>query len=159
MNYSNWLKFLPILLLILSPSLHSETESKQSPRLEEMSTAELREALKKSHAELETRLGSNSTSLSSEDDTVETQKASSLSSKRAYETSAQSQIDMLNYKIQTLEFAGNKDRATAMSDAYKLRDIKAKAQEQLRKIRVDNTEGWKTNKRILDGFLRDAANY
>ncbi len=150
---------LPVFLGMSAAALHAETTPSKSPSLEEMSAAELKEALKQSHSEIESRLGSGGSQQDLPEQGLSAQeKTSSLSEKRSYETSAQSQIDLLNYKIQTLEFARNKNRAYAMADAYKLKSIQTKAREQLIKIRADNTNGWKTNKQMLDSLLRDAAN-
>ena len=105
MKYFSFFKMLPVLFFATSPLLYADTETKKSPSLEEMTPAELKEALKKSHAEIESRLGSSSEGAKktpSEGDADLKRKASSLSEKRAYETSVQSRIDMLSYKIQSL---------------------------------------------------------
>lgn len=160
MNYSNFLKILPITFLMMPAGLHADAEPKKSPTLEEMSAAELKEALKKSHAEIESRLGSRRPEKASgESEPVRKKELSSLPEKRTYESSAQRQIDALDYKIQALEHSINKDRGAALDDAYRLRSIKSKARDQLAKIKADNSDGWRTGKQVLDSLLRDAARY
>ena len=162
MKYFSLFKMLPVLFFSTSPLLYADTETKKSPSLEEMTPAELKEALKKSHAEIESRLGSSSEGAKktpSEGDADLKRKASSLSEKRAYETSVQSRIDMLSYKIQSLENQGNKNWGYSQKDAYKLKEIQSEAREQLNKIKSDNADGWKANKQALDSLLRDASNY
>lgn len=160
MRYLNGMKMLPIILFLLSAPSHAEDTPKKSPRLEEMTAAELKEALKKSHAEMESRLGLSDSNFGlPEKKTGSSGKISSLAEKRAYESSAQSRINILNYKIQTLENSQRDNWGYSQMDAYKLRDIQAKAEEQLMRIKSDNTDGWKTNKNALDSLLRRASDF
>ncbi len=158
MKYPGLLKLFPLIFLLAPATLHAETDSAKNHSLEEMSPEEFRAALKKSHSEIEARLGSSGTEeTTTESDSAAKGKTTSLSEKRAYETSAQSRIDLLGYKIQTLESRHKDNWGYSESDADKLRNIKSKAQDQLIKIKSDNTEGWKTNKQALDSLLREAS--
>jgi len=162
MKHTCWLKVLSVIFLMTPVTLHAETNSKKNPKLEDMSAAELKAALKKSHSEIESRLGSSADAEKSdalENSPRSKETASSLSEKRIYESSAQSQINALDYKIKKFENAGNKNWGYAQKDAQTLISLQSKAREQLIKIRSNNTSGWKTNKQILDSLLRSASNY
>ena len=148
------------MLFMLSTTISAENAPKRNPALEEMSAAELKEALKKSHAEIESRLGPGGSEPESFDTAYSsTKKISSLSEKRAYEASAQSRINLLSYKIQTLETSQRDNWGYSKKDARKIRDIQFKASEQLMKIRSNNTEGWKANKQALDSLLRQTSDF
>lgn len=121
-----------------------------------MSVEEFRAALKKSHEEIESRLGSSGGMDSAANDKEE---ASSLSERNAYITSAQSRIDMLNYKIDSLQNHYYDNWGYAQRDASKLRSIQSRAREELNKIRRINNDGWKNNRRALEGILREASTY
>ncbi len=162
MSTSHQIKILLILFLLAPAALHAEDAPKKQPRLEDMSAAELKEALKKSHAEIESRLGSSGNTENNQETGNTTHSKptlTSMSEKRAYESSAQSQINALDLKIQSLEDVGDRNWGYAQRDAYKVRDIQAKAREELFKIKSDNTDGWKSNKQTLDSLLRSASNY
>ncbi len=146
-----------ILLLFIVPAIVGAEElPKKAKKLEEMSPAEFREALKKSHEEISSRLGGSGTLAESG---TSTEKISSLSEKRAYETSAQSRIDMLSHKIRSLENHYYDNWGYAQKDAAKLRDIQSKARDHLNKIRADNTDSWKVNKQALENLLRQTSDY
>ena len=165
MKYSSLFKMLPVIFLLAPAVLRAETADtslnvpKKNPSLEEMSADELRAALKKSHSEIESRLGSGMPDKSYDADGTEIRNQPSHADKHAYEASVQSQLDILDYKIQSLENNRNKDRSSAASDAYKLKDIKTKIQELLFKIKSDNTESWQASKQTLDNLLRQVSYY
>lgn len=160
MRYFHICKIMFLLSFIGITTVHAEDTIKRNPTLEEMSAAELKEALKKSHAEIESRLGSSGPASQFEEaSTASKEKISSLSEKRAYESSAQSRINLLSYKIQTLETSQRDNWGYNQMDARKIRDIQSRASEQLIKIRSNNTEGWKTNKQALDSLLRQVADF
>lgn len=152
-----WLA-VPAFLFLTSaePALRAEETPKRHPTLEEMSPEQFRAALKKSHAEIQSRLGDNGMSESSAD---AKNKTSSLSEKNAYITSAQSRIDMLNYKIDSLQNHYYDNWGYAQKDAAKLRSIQSRAREELNKIRRIGNDGWKNNRRALEGILREASTY
>ncbi len=142
--------------LMLNTAYCAEEIPKQVKRLEDMSAAEFKEILKKSHAESAARLGGN---LSLSESGLATGKTSSLSEKRAYETSAQSRIDMLSHKIRSLENHYYDNWGYAQKDAAKLREIQMKARDHLMKIRMDDTESWRTHKSALESLLRQTTDY
>lgn len=150
------LKWAILLLFIVPAIVGAEELPKKAKKLEEMSAAEFKEALKKSHAEISSRLG-DSGALTETGTPAE--KISSLSEKRAYETSAQSRIDMLSHKIRSLDNHYYDNWGYAQKDAAKLRDIQSKARDHLNKIRADNTDSWKVNKQALENLLRQTSDY
>ncbi|HCM42689.1 MAG TPA: hypothetical protein DIS66_05200 [Candidatus Omnitrophica bacterium] len=133
-----------------------ENTPKKAKKLEEMSAEEFRAVLKQSHAESASRLG-GSGALSETDDS--SKKSSSLSEKRAYETSAQSRIDLLSHKIRSLDNHYHDNWGYAQKDAAKLREIQYKARDYLMKIRLDNSESWKVHKNALESLLRQTSDY
>lgn len=159
MNYGHFLRVTIIGFLFGCAAilpLHAEEPQQKAKKLEEMSAAEFKEALKKSHNEISSRLGDGSASAETG---TSTDKISSLSEKRAYETSAQSRIDMLSHKIRSLDNHYYDNWGYAQKDAAKLRDIQLKARDHLNKIRSDNTDSWKVNKQALDNLLRQTSDY
>ncbi len=158
MTHSNLFRLLPLLLLVAPMAINAEDTSKKNPTLEEMTPAEFKEALKKSHAEIEARLGTAGSPVrktrgyADEDD--------SLADKRAYLISASGQIDILDHKIEALESMGDKNWGYAQKDASKLRDIQYEARQQLVRIKSNNNpNAWKTEKQTLDSLLRQASQY
>jgi len=159
MNYDYFLRCVRIGFLLGCAAilpLHAEEPQNKAKKLEEMSAEEFKAVLKKSHAESASRLGGSGT-LTETDDA--SKKAASLSEKRAYETSAQSRIDMLSHKIRSLDNHYYDNWGYAQKDAAKLREIQYKARDYLMKIRLDNTESWKVHKNALEGLLRQTSDY
>lgn len=155
------LKILMVILSISSNTLFADEPTKKIRTLEEMSPEEFKAALKQSHSEIESRLGSSSEAelVLSKNTAPPKDKLFSLSEKRSYETSVQSRINLLDYKIRKLESAGNKNWGYSRNDAAKIRSIQSEARDQLIRIQSDNTAGWKTNKQILESLLREASRY
>jgi len=159
MNCDYFLRYIRIGFLLgctATLPLHAEEPQNKAKKLEDMSAEEFRAVLQQSNAESAARLGVSNSPTETNDSS---KKAASLSEKRAYETSAQSRIDLLNHKIRALDNHYYDNWGYAQKDAAKLREIQYKARDYLMKIRLDNSESWKVHKNALESLLRQSANY
>ena len=163
MKHFQFLKIGFFILFLAAPLVHAETPPKKEKlpqrhvKLEDMSAAEFKEALKKSHAESVSRFGDGG-SIQENDSDGYADEDSDSSEKQAYENSAQNKIDRLDNKISSLESRTN-NLGYAQKDAAKLKDIQMRARQELTKLRTNRTDSWKTNKAAMESLFRQADTY